>query len=58
METSSHANVSATAAGIMTSVALQLFSQGLDLSHKQGICTVFAFLGMALLGVSFALTAS
>lgn len=48
----------AITSGIMASVALQLFSQGLDLCHKQGICTLFAFLGMALLGVSFALTAS
>lgn len=45
-------------AGIMTSVALQLFSESLDLSHNQKICTIFAFLGMALLGFSFALTAS
>lgn len=44
-------------AGIMTSVALQLFSESLDLSHNRTICTSFAFLGMALLGSSFALTA-
>ena len=41
----------------MTSVALQLFSESLDMSHSQNLCHVFAFLGMATLGFSFALTA-
>ena len=44
-------------AGIMASVALQLFSQSLDLTHNRNICTIFAFLGMGILGVSRALTA-
>lgn len=44
-------------AGIMTSVALQLFSESLSLTHNRNICTAFAFLGMGILGFSFALTA-
>ena len=44
-------------AGIMASVALQLFSESLSLTHNRNICTAFAFLGMGILGVSFALTA-
>lgn len=47
----------ALTAGIMTSVALSLFSESLTLSHNRGICTTFAFLGMGILGLSFALTA-
>ena len=45
-------------AGIMASVALQLFSESLTLSHNRTLCIAFAFLGMAILGFSFALTAS
>ena len=44
-------------AGIMASVALQLFSESLSLTHNRNICMVFAFLGMSILGVSYALTA-
>ena len=44
-------------AGIMASVALQLFSESLTLTHNRNICTAFAFIGMGILGVSFALTA-
>lgn len=47
----------AVTAGVMTSVALSLFAESLQLSHNKGTCIIFAFLGMALLGVSFALTA-
>lgn len=47
----------AITAGIMTSVALSLFSESLALSHKNGICIAFAFIGMGILGVSSALTA-
>ena len=47
----------AVTAGIMTSVALQLFSESLDLTHNRNICFAFAFIGIAILGVSFALTA-
>ncbi|KAL9131389.1 MAG: hypothetical protein Q9217_000657 [Psora testacea] len=44
-------------AGIMASVALQLFSESLILTRNRNICTAFAFIGMGILGVSFALTA-
>ena len=44
-------------AGIMASVALQLFSESLTLTHNRHICTIFAFLGMAILQISHALTA-
>ncbi|KAI9830096.1 MAG: hypothetical protein M1826_005089 [Phylliscum demangeonii] len=47
----------AVTAGIMTSVALQLFSESLGLTHNRTVCITFAFAGMALLGFSFALTA-
>lgn len=45
------------AAGIMCSVGLQLFTQAVQLHHGSKIPFVFGFIGMALLGVSFALTA-
>ena len=47
----------AITAGIMASVALQLFSESLTLSHNRNLCIAFAFLGMAILGISYALTA-
>ncbi|KAI9827909.1 MAG: hypothetical protein M1819_006852 [Sarea resinae] len=47
----------AVTAGIMTSVALQLFSEGLSLTHNRNLCMAFAFIGMGILGISFALTA-
>ena len=47
----------AITSGIMASVALQLFSESLSLTHDRNICTAFAFLGMGILGISFALTA-
>jgi ZIP family zinc transporter len=47
----------AATAGIMASVALQLFSESLDLTHSRGLCMIGAFLGMGILGVSSALTA-
>lgn len=47
----------AVTAGIMTSVGLQLFSEGLCLTHNRNICIGSAIAGMGLLGVSFALTA-
>ncbi|EEQ83326.1 ZIP metal ion transporter [Blastomyces dermatitidis ER-3] len=46
----------ASTAGVMTSVSLQLFSEGLVLSHNRSLCIAFAFLGMGILGFSFALT--
>jgi zinc transporter, ZIP family len=47
----------AVTAGVMTSVAISLFSESLSLSHNKNICIGFAFAGMGILGVSFALTA-
>ncbi|KIW02478.1 uncharacterized protein PV09_06283 [Verruconis gallopava] len=47
----------AIVSGIMTSVALQLFSESLDLTHNRNLCMAFAFVGMAVLGISSALTA-
>ena len=47
----------AITAGIMASVALQLFSESLSLTHSRNLCTAFAFVGMGILGFSFALTA-
>lgn len=47
----------AATAGIMTSVGLHLFSEGLSLTHNPNICIISAIAGMGLLGVSFALTA-
>jgi zinc transporter, ZIP family len=48
----------ALTSGVMTSVALSLFSESLMLSHNKGTCIIFAFLGMGILGFSFALTAN
>ncbi|KAJ6120107.1 hypothetical protein N7523_004387 [Penicillium sp. IBT 18751x] len=47
----------AATAGVMTSVALQLFSEGLGLTHRRGMGIGFAVAGMGLMGLSFALTA-
>ncbi|KAL5351306.1 Zinc transporter [Pseudogymnoascus australis] len=47
----------AVTAGIMTSVALQLFVEGLGMCHRKELCIGCAVLGMALLGMSNALTA-
>ena len=47
----------AITSGIMTSVALQLFSESLELTHRKAMCTTFAFIGMGILGFSNALTA-
>lgn len=46
----------AITAGIMASVALQLFVESLSLNHNRNLNIVFAFLGMALLGFSSAFT--
>ncbi|KAI1393672.1 ZIP zinc transporter-domain-containing protein [Hypoxylon trugodes] len=46
----------AITAGIMASVALQLFVESLSLNHNQNLSILFAFLGMTLLGVSNAFT--
>ena len=47
----------AVTAGIMASVALQLFSESLDLTHSRTLCMAGAFTGMTILGISSALTA-
>lgn len=47
----------AATAGIMTSVALQLFSESLDLTHNRQLCMMSAFAGMGIMGISAALTA-
>ncbi|ETS76106.1 hypothetical protein PFICI_11493 [Pestalotiopsis fici W106-1] len=46
----------AVTAGIMASVALQLFVESLSLNHNRNMSILFAFLGMALLGLSTAFT--
>ncbi|RYP28517.1 hypothetical protein DL767_007196 [Monosporascus sp. MG133] len=46
----------ALTAGIMASVALQLFVESLSLNHNRNLSMLFAFLGMTLLGVSNAFT--
>ncbi|PHH82671.1 hypothetical protein CDD82_5211 [Ophiocordyceps australis] len=45
----------AATAGIMVSVALQLFVESLSLNHNRNLCIFFGFIGMALLGLSNAL---
>ncbi|RPB08942.1 hypothetical protein P167DRAFT_548523 [Morchella conica CCBAS932] len=47
----------AVTAGIMASVGVTLFSQAVALKHGSRVPFVFGFVGMGLLGVSFALTA-
>lgn len=47
----------ACTAGILASVALQLFSESMDLTHNRNLCMAFAFVGMGILGISGALTA-
>lgn len=46
----------AATAGIMASVALQLFVESLSLNHNRNMSILFAFLGMSLLGLSNAIT--
>ncbi|KHN99667.1 vacuolar Zn-iron permease [Metarhizium album ARSEF 1941] len=48
----------AVTSGIMVSVALQLFVEGLSLNHNRNLCIFFGFLGMAVLGLSNALLAA
>jgi ZIP family zinc transporter len=47
----------AITAGIMASVALQLFVESLSLNHNRNLCIAFAFIVMAIMGMSNALTA-
>ncbi|KAL4971379.1 Zinc/iron permease [Aspergillus desertorum] len=46
----------AVTAGVMTSVGLQLFTEGLVLTHQRNMAIGFAIGGMGLMGLSFALT--
>ncbi|RDA92830.1 hypothetical protein CP533_2863 [Ophiocordyceps camponoti-saundersi (nom. inval.)] len=48
----------AATAGIMVSVALQLFVESLSLNHDRNLCIFFGFLGMVLMGFSNALFAA
>lgn len=50
-----YAGLFAVTAGIMVSVALQLFVESLSLGHNRNLSIFFAFLGMVILGVSGAL---
>ncbi len=42
--------------GIMVFVALNMFVEGVGLNHNTNVCIGWAFLGMAIMGVSNALT--
>lgn len=46
----------ATTAGIMASVALQLFVESLSLNHNRNLSLISAFLGMVLMGVGSAIS--
>lgn len=46
----------AVTAGIMANVAVQLYGQAVAVYHNQKLPLIFAFLGMGILGVSFAMT--
>ncbi|RDW90526.1 Zn(2+) transporter ZRT3 [Aspergillus mulundensis] len=46
----------AVTAGVMVSVGLQLFTEGLVLTHQRNMAIGFAIGGMGLMGLSFALT--
>lgn len=50
-----YAALFAATAGIMVSVALQLFVESLSINHNRNLSIAFAFLGMVLLGVSGAI---
>ncbi|KAL8294349.1 hypothetical protein RB597_007940 [Gaeumannomyces tritici] len=50
-----YAALFAVTAGIMASVALQLFVESLSLNHNRNLSIAFAFLGMIMLGLSSAL---
>lgn len=46
----------AITSGIMSSVAMQLFAEGLSISHNQNLCIAFGFTGMCIMCMSNALT--
>lgn len=56
-ETAIYGCMFAVTAGVMASVALQLFVEGLSLNHNKDLCIWFAFLGMSIMGITNALTA-
>lgn len=55
IDNTAYAALFAATAGIMVSVALQLFVESLSLNHNRNLSILFAFLGMVLLGVSGAI---
>lgn len=55
IDNTAYAILFAATAGIMSSVALQLFAESLTLNHDRNLSIAFAFLGMVLLGVSNAI---
>ncbi|KAK4456303.1 Zinc/iron permease [Podospora aff. communis PSN243] len=55
IDNTAYACLFAVTAGIMTSVALQLFVESLSLNHNRNLSILFAFLGMTMLGFSNAL---
>jgi ZIP family zinc transporter len=55
INSTAYACLFATTAGIMVSVALQLFVESLSLNHSRNLSIFFAFLGMTMLGISNAL---
>jgi zinc transporter, ZIP family len=55
IDNTAYACLFAGTAGIMTSVALQLFVESLSLNHNRNLSILFAFLGMTMLGFSSAL---
>ncbi|KAK7740538.1 Zinc transporter [Cytospora paraplurivora] len=55
IDNTAYAVLFAATAGIMSSVALQLFVESLTLNHDRNLSIAFAFLGMVLLGVSNAI---
>ncbi|KKY35938.1 putative zip zinc transporter [Diaporthe ampelina] len=55
IDNTAYAILFAATAGIMASVALQLFVESLSLDHNRNLSIAFAFLGMVLLGVSNAI---
>lgn len=50
-----YACIFAITAGIMVSVALQLFVESLSLNHNRNLCIFFGFIGMVILGISNAI---
>lgn len=43
-------------AGIMCSVALQLYAQAVSIHHSSRLCLMFGVLGMGILGFCYAMT--